>query len=574
MEKKYKKFLALWQKSPLFASLGVGIIIFILYAIIYLPAAGVSTLDDHFFHFRIAKLFRQQGWSALTDFHWVYFVKNYQDGMRFGFSLFQLVLIPFTFFSNEILGLKLADILQISLVTGTFYYVLRKIRAPYAYFYLLIFISSYYMSARFMAGRAFALISILVMLEMYLAAAKKYYQFFIVSLIHVLWHQSTFFFPLGIGLIVEVIRMMQYQVFKVKTLIMGALAMVCGMAFFPEYPRNLFSWFSDVWRIHSVGVLDVEGIKNIEGIELKPMELDKLVNISEIFFFLAMLGAGLMIFRYLQQKGIIKMSNSQIAGDEVRKRDDEDENLLELLLFSQALFLLGCLLGTIAFSGRFSDFYLTGSIFLGAIAVTLIIKNRMITVSKQAGLFFRTVLLVFFVVFASVSLFNFHTNAMTKDFRHFQQAAEWISRQANPREIVFVDNWGFFSIMFFFNDKNYYSFGMEPMATLDYSPELFWKWFNLHENKMYCEKEYNCVKEKEEMVKMFRENPEYEKPYLRESSNLIAKMIKEDFQSRFIVSQDEELNKLIELGNDTVKEKKIFYSRYQGNAPVTVFELK
>lgn len=62
------------------------------------------------------------------------------------------------------------------------------------------------------------------------------------------------------------------------------------------------------------------------------------------------------------------------------------------------------------------------------------------------------------------------------DLRH---VADWLRENARPGEIVFHVRWEEFAELFFWNERNTYINGMDPIFEYDYDPALYWKHHHL-----------------------------------------------------------------------------------------------
>ena len=56
-----------------------------------------------------------------------------------------------------------------------------------------------------------------------------------------------------------------------------------------------------------------------------------------------------------------------------------------------------------------------------------------------------------------------------------QGVAEWLKGNSNAGDVVFNVTWSDFSPLFFWNRKNYYVAGLDPIFQYSYSPELYWE---------------------------------------------------------------------------------------------------
>ena len=61
----------------------------------------------------------------------------------------------------------------------------------------------------------------------------------------------------------------------------------------------------------------------------------------------------------------------------------------------------------------------------------------------------------------------------------FENAAQWIAANSKPGEIVFNARWEYFPELFFWNSKNVYCNGIDPVFLYDYNPVLYRKGYYL-----------------------------------------------------------------------------------------------
>jgi len=83
------------------------------------------------------------------------------------------------------------------------------------------------------------------------------------------------------------------------------------------------------------------------------------------------------------------------------------------------------------------------------------------------------------------------------DPRRLKDVGEWLGQHAEPGEIVFHPQWDNFGFLFFWNPRNYYINGMDPIFEYAYDPTLYWKTHYLHNgaaDEVTCGA-YPCVDE-------------------------------------------------------------------------------
>lgn len=64
------------------------------------------------------------------------------------------------------------------------------------------------------------------------------------------------------------------------------------------------------------------------------------------------------------------------------------------------------------------------------------------------------------------------------DLPAIQRVMEFVKEQSQPGDIIFADDWDIFPVYFYFNDKNRYVAGLDPMFSYERDPEL-WERYKL-----------------------------------------------------------------------------------------------
>lgn len=65
----------------------------------------------------------------------------------------------------------------------------------------------------------------------------------------------------------------------------------------------------------------------------------------------------------------------------------------------------------------------------------------------------------------------------------FRGAGEWLKNNSRAGDIVFNASWDYFPELFFWNRKNYYVGGMDPIFQYAYDPKLYWEAYYLETGK-------------------------------------------------------------------------------------------
>jgi hypothetical protein len=549
------KIISYIRNSIWLSTLFVFVLFFLIYGSIYFFADGISAPDDHFFHFKFSYLLRTDGLDVVNNFKWL---PTMLGKNRYELSLFQISLIPFTFFNDLFTGLRVSDTFGAALSLSVIYFALRRFNFKHSFLILLILLSSDYFSFRLFHGRGYVLTLGLVLLELYFMQKKKYAKFFWVSFLHILWHKSLMFFPPMIFFAVWISRYLSEKKIEWKGLFISLAAVFCGMLFYPNFPKNIFEWIRGLVNISS----DVKTGLKLEGNELYAKNsLDMFVN-NPIFSFLVIISIALVVYLYIDGKKEESLAN-----------DNQKEKLTEA--FSFFLMLIVFNLGAIAISGRFLDYYFIFVVVLLVSVLRLLFIRKEIIVNEKIS---KYIIAACFIFFSYLSLNNFldlRIKVANSDYRTIKAPAEWIRDNSEEKELVYLYNWSDFTKAFFYDDKNIYSWGIEPKVLINRDAKLYWNAYNIMAYSFYCEKQEDCEKDVEATQKIYEKmNKEDQEKFEKENSKKIINSIKNDFGSRFILSTSPSFSGLIKLNEDLIEDQFESVSEKDGNYKITAFKLK
>jgi len=526
---------------------------FCVYGSIYFFVDGIYAIDDHFFHIKIAQLLRVDGLGIINNFKWISIGAN-----RYEVSLFQIFLMPFTFFSNLFNSIRISDTFWAASSLAVIYFSLRKFRFKYAFLMVLFLFSSAYFSNRLFLGRAYILTFGLMLLEFYFIQKKKYWSFFGIAFVHILWHQASFFFPLMTVFAVESGRYLAEKKINFKNFSVALMAIVSGMAFFPDFPRNIYKWFLAVANLS----LEASGGLKMEGGELYTKNIFDILNSNQIVSFLAITSIVLVIYLYLKNR-----------KEENNIDNNQKENLIEI--YSFFLMLIVFVLGSIKISGRFYDYYFLLVIVLWVSILKLLFYQKDIIINKKISNYCLVAFFIFFFYLGLNNYLNLRINVANSDYKTIKAPVEWIHDNSSEKELVYLYNWSDFVMAFFYDDKNIYSWGIEPKVLNNRDPKLYWKAYNILAYGYYCDKQEDCeadVKLNEEKYKKLSE--EDKKKEKKENSRKIINSVKNDFGSRFILSTSNGFSELIKLNGDLIEDSFEAVSEKNPNYKITAFRLK
>jgi len=549
-----------WSR-PFAASVILFVLFFTAFNVIFVISKGNPVPDDQYFHFKYAYLLRTEGWSINNHFNWIQLSARLMEGDSYVVNLFQVSLIPFTYFDDMLLGLRIAESFYASLVIAIIYYIMRKDRVKYSTPFLLLLVSSSYFMTRILLSRAFVVMLGLIFLEMYLAIHRRYRLLFAITFFHVVWHQNTYFMPLVVVGIIESVRYCVKKKLSVKNMIMAVSGIILGTMLFPGFPQSLFRWIYLIFSISKNGSGSVEG--SLGGHELVLVDFSKYF-FGEVVMFVLGIGStylvGMLYFKYKKNK----QNQCNLVKEE-----------LIIWVYGLVSFLWFAIIGASVISGRFFDFIFPTIVLLSAFVITALIESKNISISKLMDEWLGVFVWVFIFGLLIGSIINIYKRSNFFNYQSARLAAEWIDEQSESGEKVYLNNWSHFNVMFFSNSNNVYSMGIEPLALKNYNEGLYWKYYNIFKYNYYCEIPHDCVNEVKNIFTGLK-SEEARLIFKKQNSNRLLNSIKNDFGSRFIVSDSESLNKIILLNPELIEDQ--FESDHVKSDGIykqfTVFKLK
>ncbi len=553
-----------WNKHPFLTSMVVFIFSFIIFYIFFVFPTGDPLPGDHYFHFKYAYLLHTEGIDVVKSFIWISPEGEIKNGSRYAVNLFQISLIPFTYFKDMLFGLQLADIFQASIFIAIIYYVMQKTKVKYPLAFTLGMLTYSYFIARLIIGRAFVVAVALVFVEMYFAINKKCKALFAITLLHILWHQNTYFMPLIAVGAVEVGRYLAINKMYWKNILSTLLGIIVGMAFFPGFPNSLVSWLNNIIKIQSTSFSEV-GTKSIGGGELATKDFMNIFVHNDILIGLFVFCSVISIFIYFsQKKDYIKINNLSI-----------ENNII--WIYSLFIFMIGTMFGTIAMTGRFFDFLYPTFFILGAFLMTVLSRLKQIKINKFLGNFIKVSIIIIIFILIINTFIIIYGRANAFDYTPIRKSAQWFKQNSNQKDRIFLTNWSMFPVMFFENSYNIYTMGMEPMSLKNYDESLYWKYYNIFTYAYYCEELNDCKDKFNQDVEYLKSsNKERRHTMEKENGRKIIESIKNDFDSKFIMSTSDKLTTAFLLNSELIEKHAKFKSKKRDGTSIEydVFKLK
>lgn len=456
----------------------------VLFSFIYFTVPKIISLDDPLFYIKYSQMIREQGLSVINNFHWIYFADNTRFGMLY--SLFNFVLIPFTFFPELWMGIKYFAVFGASVVMFIIYWWFRKIKISYAFFLLLVLwsISPISFVMRTLYTRPFILMMIIGLLEIYCLWRKRYIFVVLLAFLHIFNHGNTFYLPSFFAFVFFIFSFLHSKKFDWRLIFSSFFGTILGMVILPNFPKNFLIMFKVVFNIY-VAVLGKSQVQIQEGVE------NYGVNVFDFIFdnylFLGIL-FGFLFLRIVYYFYQVKNKETESGRLNFFSTDKEILILNDSLFFINIFSLVGFI-----FTRRVSDFWFPLIIIYFALSIKLISPYFKIFINEN---FKKIILTSGKILFFVILIYLVGARAMALNYRIanasspviLEKTAKWLNDNTGDKDIIFLDNWSYFPNLFYYNTKNYYTMGMEPRFLYDYNPELYLYWTNIVSRGLPCNK--------------------------------------------------------------------------------------
>ena len=412
---------------------------------------------DSFYHIRHAWLYRTEGLFN-SVFPWVQFsvIKDFASDIWYGFHI---LLIPFTLFPDLIFGVRLSAVL-FSAASLLFIYIgLKKMRVWIPLFWsLLLYFSAPDFLFRINMSRPQTLtIGLTALLFALFLKNPSFWPVFALSVVIAWIHLSLFWVVIAVTSAAATGVLIFQKRFEWKKLLATFLGLATGWLLRPNPFGTL--------KILKVQLFDLfavkqQGLPLLFGEELSP--LDSITIKLQLIPILLIIIATLAVFVWV-----------------IAKKRFQNVTLEWKTAFWPSIGLsLGFFIIAFIAGRRAMDFWLLFSIFFIGQLITLIMVQLG---SPQAEKIRRGIVVGLAAIFLfmtarhSYIFYLFTTSPTTILPDKFQKPMLWLKENGQPGEIVFHTGWDDFPMLFFWNQKNYYINGMDPIFQYAKNPSLYWE---------------------------------------------------------------------------------------------------
>jgi len=472
----------------------VFLISFLLFIVI--QSAAKTLLDpDSFYHAKIAD-FLAQG-ILIKDFPWLpytIFSHSYIDHH----FLYHLLLIPFVKIWQPLVGIKIATAFFATLTMVLFYWFLKRFKIKFPFFWTFLLLTSSVFLTRINLDKVPAVAIPVLLLSLYALFKKKYIFLSIMAFTYV-WLYNTW--PILLVAVIvycfaNALRKIidQWQEIRNKgywLLVIGywlkyffskeniGLIFFCflgiagGLILNPYFPQNIyFDWV----HIVQIGLKNYQNILPV-GAEWYPYPPLPLITDNLLILFPWLI--GLAWFFVSSQK----TKNNSSFG--------QNTNSLTLFILSTLFFIY-----TVK-SKRNIDYFIPLVVLFTSFSFNKLLtllpwklyfselgfikKNLLYQLITAVIVFLASIILIFATasLVKNVWLAKKNEFAGGAPFDKFKNAAIFLKENSQPNEIIFHSSWDEFPALFYHNDYNRYTAGLDPTFSYAKNKSLYWLWYNI-----------------------------------------------------------------------------------------------
>ena len=396
---------------------------------------------DGFYHFRHAALYGE-GNLFSSAFPWLPFsvMGKYSADIWYGFHI---LLIPFTWIGDPVLAMHLAGLVLTWAFLLTIYCACAKLELKSAWIWpFALLVSSAFLLHRVTMPRPQVLSLGLTVLLLEQIVHGRLRGVFVITFAIAWVHLSLFFAPLILLGLFPAIKIFTVRELRWQEFVAGCAGLVAGWLLRPN-PLGAAS-------IAYIQVVDLT-LANFAhaplefGAELRPLVLTYSSN------YLPFILLWLASLLFLLWRAIGKRSQFALSIKTA---------LLLSAILSSVFFLVAIL-----FARRGFDFCSAFGVLVLALAVGEIMPGKKWPRVAVVGLF---------CVLAVYSVTQRHrVVALGWDVNQAEPAARWLGANSNAGDVVFNFRWYYFPELFFWNTKNVYTSGMDPIFQYAFDPQLY-----------------------------------------------------------------------------------------------------
>ena len=398
---------------------------------------------DQLYHFGHAEIYLENG-IFNSSFPWLPYsvIGKYGGDIWYGFHL---LLVPFAFFPDPILGLRFAGIFVTSLLLLIFYWALNRLGVEKKYIWPFLFLlSGFFALFHLTTLRPHVLSLAFNILVFSFAVSGGVWGVLGASFAVAFLHLSLFWSTLLILGILAVSKFISEKSFDFRIILFSIAGLVLGWAF---RPNPLGAANLAYIQIVELMLAKSRGIPLNFGLELYPLGWQTFYLFLP---FMILWALAIYVFLKQPQKGLILWSSFSLSA---------------------VFFLM-----TVFVAQRSFDYWIA----FGVIFIVFVYPY-----AKKFGMWGLSAGIIIAIFMVGQSLYQNDRFLKTADWApdRFQKAGEWLKTNSRPGDIVFNASWDYFPELFFWNSRNFYISGMDPIFQYAFDRKLYWEAYYLETGK-------------------------------------------------------------------------------------------
>lgn len=416
---------------------------------------------DSFYHIRHARVLLENG-IFNTEFPWTYYstVRLAGSDMWYGFHI---LLIPFTYINNMALAIKIAGVFITFSVLVSCYFAFKNLGIKFPAFFSTFFIlSSSAVLFRMAMTRPHPLSLGLLALIFSFFNSGSIWLVLIFSFLTGWLHSVVFWLPIVAVAPIVIFKKLNNQKVEITKIFVLLGGLITGMLARPNPLEN--------FKLIRTVILDIYSLKGYELAALIGTELG----------IPGWVGMGKLLWPLML---IIIVSLVIIGRATYSKWPIQKE--IKIVIISSFIMLLFSINMYITASRAIDLLSLFSVIFFGTVVSYYLSRaeglGQKIYLESRIMFFCAMIPLLTFTTYSTIPRFERYFNsAMLPD--RFKGPAIWLRDNTNKGDIVFHLIFDQFPSLFFWNQNNYYIYGMDPVFLYKYDQKLYWEMYYLAVN--------------------------------------------------------------------------------------------
>lgn len=400
---------------------------------------------DQLYHFKHAEIYKTNGIFD-SSFPWLPYsiIGKHEADMWYGFHL---LLIPFTFFQDPFFGIRVAGFFITVFLLVMFYFTLARLGVEKGYVWPFLFMLSGFFALFHLTTVRPHVLSLAFDVWIYaFAITGSIWGIFGASFAAAFLHLSLFWSTLLILGVFISTKFFVEKIFDWRAVLFSLCGIILGWVLRP----NPFDAAKLVYvQIIELALAKFKSVPLNFGLELYPLGWQTF-SIFGAFILLWLL--AIFVFARAPERKTVLWSS---------------------LALSVIFFLI-----TLFAAQRSFDFWVA----FGIIFIAFIYSN-INALARRRGILIAAIIIAGLMSWQSLYKNDRFLKTAVWDPVRFRSAAEWLKNNSKEGDIVFNVSWDYFPELFFWNTKNFYIGGMDPIFQYAYDPELYWKAYYLETGK-------------------------------------------------------------------------------------------